>query len=415
MDTDIRAKNQMSTSKTTVLILGADSPIGLTIVRDLGRNGYTVVALGRNKRAIGLYSKYCHHGFIREKSDADLLTQMEALSRQYDASFLLTVSESDIQWCNNYRSKISDFITPLMPTEALLSLVINKEKTQEYAESVGIRVPKTLQLVDFSELASYQDKLQFPLVLKWSNPHQVIKQLNEQRIVLEKFEYANNWQELTKILEKYKVISHFPLIQEYCAGKGFGQFFLVNQGEIELVSQHQRVHEWPPEGGSSTLCQALPLDKHQACMERSKVLLQKLNWQGVAMVEYRYDELTDQYSFMEINGRFWGSLPLAYYSGVSFAAGLVRTLGEKKCLEATPYELKQCRYMIPEVHRLVRILFQPNKIVDPNFKVSKIKEIVRFFTLFFQPNCRYYLFSLSDPKPFIMDTYFAIKKLFGAS
>jgi predicted ATP-grasp superfamily ATP-dependent carboligase len=405
----------MSTIKTTVLILGADSPIGLTIVRDLGRNGYNVIALGRNKRAIGLYSKFCHHGFIREKSDDDLLAQMKTLSRKYDSSFLLTVSESDIQWCNKHHSTISEFIMPLIPTESLLSLVINKEKTQVYAESVGIRVPKTLQLQKMSELASHQGSLQFPLVLKWSNPHQVIQQLNEHSISLEKFEYANNWQELTKILDKYKKISHFPLIQEYCAGKGFGQFFLVNQGKIELVSQHQRVHEWPPEGGSSTLCQALPLDQHQACMERSKALLQKLNWQGVAMVEYRYDEFTNQYNFMEINGRFWGSLPLAYYSGVSFATGLVRTMGENKPYELQPYELKQCRYMIPEVHRLVRILFQSNKIVDPNFKVSKIKEVARFFTLFFQPNCRYYIFSFSDPKPFFMDTYFAIKKLFGAN
>jgi predicted ATP-grasp superfamily ATP-dependent carboligase len=403
----------MNTSKTTVLILGADSPIGLTIVRDLGLNGYTVVALGRNKRAIGLYSKYCHHGVIREKSDDDLLIQLENLSSQYQAKYLLTVSESDIQWCNNYREKISTFIKPLIPTEALLSLVINKEKTQEYAESVGIRVPKTIQLKNITELAPYRTSLQYPLVLKWSNPHKVIQQLNEHKIPLEKFEYATNWQELSKILEKYTKINHFPLIQEYCAGKGLGQFFLVNHGKIELVSQHQRLHEWPPEGGSSTLCKAVPLEQHQACLARSKALLKKLNWQGVAMVEYRYDELSDQYNFMEINGRFWGSLPLAYYSDVSFATGLVRTLGENKAPLNNPYKIRLCRYMIPEVHRLIRILFQANKIVDPNFKVSKFKEILRFFGLFFHPNCRYYIFSCSDPKPFLMDTYFAIRKLLG--
>ena len=41
------------------------------------------------------------------------------------------------------------------------------------------------------------------------------------------------------------------------------------------------------------------------------------------MVEYKYNERTDEYVLMEINGRFWGSLQLAIDAGVDFPRLLV--------------------------------------------------------------------------------------------
>lgn len=55
-----------------------------------------------------------------------------------------------------------------------------------------------------------------------------------------------------------------------------------------------------------------------ALVERSRRLLARLNWQGVAMVEYKIDASTGMPYLMEINGRFWGSLQLAIDAGVDF-------------------------------------------------------------------------------------------------
>jgi protein-tyrosine-phosphatase len=41
------------------------------------------------------------------------------------------------------------------------------------------------------------------------------------------------------------------------------------------------------------------------------------------MVEFRVDEATGRHWFLEINGRFWGSLPLALFAGADFPAALV--------------------------------------------------------------------------------------------
>ncbi len=36
------------------------------------------------------------------------------------------------------------------------------------------------------------------------------------------------------------------------------------------------------------------------------------------MVEFKFDETRKQYFIIEVNPRYWGSLPLAVYSGVNF-------------------------------------------------------------------------------------------------
>ena len=54
---------------------------------------------------------------------------------------------------------------------------------------------------------------------------------------------------------------------------GLGQFFLINNGLVIQRFQHLRVHEWPPEGGFSTLCRAVPLNEHAQLMNKSEQLL----------------------------------------------------------------------------------------------------------------------------------------------
>ena len=53
-------------------------------------------------------------------------------------------------------------------------------------------------------------------------------------------------------------------------------------------------------------------------MSDAEAKLAHLGWEGVAMVEYRWDQETDKFFLMEMNLRFWGSLHLALYAGVDF-------------------------------------------------------------------------------------------------
>ena len=84
--------------------------------------------------------------------------------------------------------------------------------------------------------------------------------------------------------------------------------------------QHRRLHEVPITGGASALRESVPVDP--TLLDYSVRLLRELAWTGLAMVEFRVGPAGPM--LMEINGRVWGSLPLAVKSGVDFPAKLVQ-------------------------------------------------------------------------------------------
>src|SRR3546814_15710213 len=130
------------------------------------------------------------------------------------------------------------------------------------------------------------------------------------------------------------------LSQEYCPGTGLGQMFLTLNGDVLVEFQHERSLEWPPEGGSSAICRSVPLERHAQLRARSRDLLRRLNRNGVATVEYRFDRATETYVYMEINGRFWGSLPRGIAAGVHSSPGRVATPGRG---ESTPQIVRDIR------------------------------------------------------------------------
>ena len=68
---------------------------------------------------------------------------------------------------------------------------------------------------------------------------------------------------------------------------GIGQFFFINDGKAVRHFQHMRIAEWPPEGGFSSVCDAVSETEHLELQSLSVQLLQVIGWSGVAMVEYR--------------------------------------------------------------------------------------------------------------------------------
>lgn len=47
-------------------------------------------------------------------------------------------------------------------------------------------------------------------------------------------------------------------------------------------------------------------------------LCKKLNYTGIGMFEFKFNETIQEWILIEVNARFWGSLPLAIYAGVDF-------------------------------------------------------------------------------------------------
>ena len=133
------------------------------------------------------------------------------------------------------------------------------------------------------------------------------------------------------------------------------------------------------------------------------------------MVEYRHDPASGESALMEVNGRFWGSLPLAYHAGAHFPTLSYQLLGLGEPLTVTPYRSgMRCRFMVPEIKRLLRVLFSQRHIADKTLVFRRLPTLAGFCIDFLRPSSRYYVFDMRDPKPFFTDIGHMLKKGLGA-
>lgn len=385
-------------------VLGIETQIGVGVIRELGRAGVRVIGLANRERSIGLASRYLERGVVVSPVRDDTLVQrIRDLADEYGGAILLGISETDLGWLIAHRDAFGS-AKVVAPDAHAFRRVLDKSETLRIARDIGIRVPVTRAPQTLEQWHAACGELRYPVVVKWPDPIKAMPQLHAHSLALQKLEYATDAANLRRIGDRFAPAGIWPLIQEYCPGRGLGQFFFMHDGEAIRRFQHRRIAEWPPEGGFSSVCDAVPLSQHQALQAQSIALLQAIGWEGCAMVEYRLDDASGEAVLMEINGRFWGSFPLAVHAGAGFAslAYHVQGLGRIPPLPDLRDGLR-CRMISTELKRLVRILFQPGRIRDPFFRVEPGKELVRFVGDYFRRGTCYYLWDRRDPGPLLAD------------
>lgn len=398
----------------SVILLGIDTPIGLALIRELGHAGLAVHGIARDRRALGLYSRWLTGGHLRPEDELGLLSLLRRIARRSGARFVMTVSMTDALFVRDAADAGRlPGLCPLLPSADKLRLVNDKAAICAIAERIGIDVPRIWQ-PDRAALSRELPSLSYPCILKWRDPEEALARLEPHRLPLLKSEYVHSPDELRGALDRYREAGILPMVQSYAPGTGLGQMFVMHRGRATLRFQHRRLHEWPPEGGVSTLCESLPPGAHPELMAKSEALLREIGWEGPAMVEYRYDERSGRAVLMEINGRFWGSLPLAAAAGAPFGLATLHALGLDQPMPAPPpYKAGvRCRFMVAETRRLLRILFARRRIPDRSLRFYKMRELAGYLRGFVDGS-RSYVFKASDPLPFLVDLTFIMRRAIG--
>ena len=391
------------------IVLGVDSPIGLTVMRELAGHGVPVHAIG-TAGSFGSASWACTRFHVRPTGA--LGDWLPALIASIGAAALFAVSEGDLVELAAMPA-IIDGCRILTPRSGPLGIVLDKRETMAHAARLGIDVPFSWQPRVGDDFAAHTAALAYPVVVKWADPGAVHLRLAAAGLEMMKAEYAIDQPALLALLARYAALGVWPLVQRYCPGHGLGQMLFMADGHATLAFQHRRLHEWPPEGGVSTACAVEPLARHADQRALSEALLAAIGWHGPAMVEYRHDPATGRYWLMEINGRFWGSLPLAWHAGAHFAwEGYRRAvLGQNGPAPRASDRGLRARFMIPETRRLARILFHRDRIADPFLAIRPLREIGEYLLGFVDPRTRYYVVTTSDLGPMIADTKTIFRKI----
>lgn len=374
------------------MLLGCDTPIGVAVLRELGRDGVPVHAVGRSPRSPGRASRHATGFTLRPAGP--LADWLPALVDRTGTAALFAIAEHDLIELAALKDALPGCHV-LTPDAGPLAKVLDKSATLAAAAAIGIDTPATLQ----PDASGARWAGRWPVVLKWADPAAAASA----GIDIVKTEFARDRAELDVALARYDANRQWPLVQEYAPGIGLAQMLFVADGRATLRFQHRRVHEMPPEGGVSTLCAAVPLTDHTAQLAKSEALLAAIGWEGPAMVEYRFDPVTGRYVLMEINGRFWGGQPLALASGARFALeGYRRAVLGQTGDAPPPRDGRSARFLVPDTRRLLRVL-AGKRSPDPFYRPTPLADLGRWLAAFIDPRTGGYLWDWRDPGPALAD------------
>ena len=298
-----------------VLVTDAARGAAITIIRSLGAAGLEVIAADSESRSPGFVSRYAFDRlrYPSPKTDPNGMVETflrTAAERRID--LIVPVGDEVTLLLSQERSRFERICTLALPDRDAYATTQDKLATLSLAREHDVPVPRTALVSTVAEALDAAGPLGWPLVVK---PRSSSARLNDRAIEHYEVSYAEDEASLTAEVGRLEGRSEV-LLQEYCRGEGQGVELLLHRGRPLAVFQHRRLHEVPITGGASSFREGVALDP--TLYDYSTRLLGALDWTGLAMVEFKLTD--DGPRLMEINGRVWGSLPLAVKSGVDFPA-----------------------------------------------------------------------------------------------
>lgn len=312
---------RISQAPHRVLVLDADMVPALTIARALQRYGLTVDVASATHRPIAAYSRAvdaCYRYPDPLTAEQDFIDWLAGRTTDTAYALVIPVTERTVVPLANHRARFT--ATQLaIASDTALAAALDKSRTLDLAQALQIPAPRTAAIKAIDQLELRAAAFEFPVVIK---PARSFGMHDQQRLQLS-VDYAFNASEL-RAKTTHALRYGSVLLQEYVGGQGVGIELIAEHGKIVFAFQHLRLHEVPLTGGGSSLRVSVGVEP--ALLDAAAKLMAALAWHGVAMVEFKQDAVSGKFSLMEINGRFWGSLPLASAAGADFPAMLYELL-----------------------------------------------------------------------------------------
>ncbi len=312
----------MSRVRRHVLVTDASRGSAVAFIRSLGRRGWRVTAADHDRASAGFRSRYVSDRLVYPRPSTHPEAAIESIRRVVVTSgvdLIIPITDEVGLPLAAGRDSFAGLATLALPDPVAMAATHDKATTLAIATRLGIPVPATRSVAAGEDVLAAARDLGYPVVVK---PGVSREFLDDGTIGSFAVTYAGDPAELARRVAD--IGSATPvLLQRWMPGEGLGVELLVDHGRPIAAFQHRRLREVPPTGGASALRESVPLDVD--LYEAAASLMGAIGWTGLAMVEYRRGPDGVGY-LMEINGRVWGSLPLAVRAGMDFPARLAELL-----------------------------------------------------------------------------------------
>ena len=303
----------------TVLVTDPEQRASLAAVRSLARRRWRVVTIGNGKGIAGFSRATAisvRTGAVQWGSPEGLFNAVRRAVVDHRVDVVLPVTDLASRTLLGRGNELGARVAG--PSADAYNRASDKPLLLQLATQCGIRIPAQQVLHSKGDASSVLAPLPDG---RWViKPARSVVEVNG-RVHSLRVQFVDRTRDLYQAVTTFPPAAYPLLIQQRITGDGIGVFLLRHDRTSVLKFGHRRLREKPPAGGVSTYREAVVPSPE--LVSKCEQMLDRLEFNGPAMVEFKEDNASGELVLMEVNARLWGSVQLAIDAGFDFPAALV--------------------------------------------------------------------------------------------
>ena len=385
-------------AEESVVIPAVEAPSSVWCLRSLNKRGIHTIAAGENASSPAFASRYCSESIQIPGPTTDLVAYKNALAtlaRRSDVRAIIPLREPDVYVLSKYSDEFQDQVVPLWPSFDSLECVHDRVKLVEAAKRAGVSVPETRLLDEVNQWdRNLIIKARYALVT-----NQYVSAADTDGIFdagPTRYLRPGSEPDTEHISTE---MGHVPIVQEYVPGTEYTFRGLWDHGKPIVTLGKRLVRGMKYPRGPSVSHEAVD---HPELEAAANAILEELDWHGLASVGFMKDAKTGEYKLLEVNPRFWASLPSDIHAGADQPYYYwLHAVGETDRIDPS-FEAgvmsHRLRGLASHLHSVAR---EEYPLVERPSLPGTVWEIAR--DIYRHPH--FDLLSVDDPGPFIQDVW----------
>ena len=288
--------------KNKAVILGANYYIGLSVIRGLGRNGVTTVAIEyQEKGTYGFKSKYLNEKHIAPHYKKDtkgfISYLIEYAKKQTEKPVLFPCADPYVEIVDQHLEELRKYYLINQTEQGLFTKLMDKNSLYDIAVEHGVKVPETIKTTD-SEFDHKIDQIKYPCIVKPSDSPAFVD------VFRKKMFKVNSKEELLEAVNQANEKNLEVFVQRIIPGFDDHMYtydcYLDQNSNVTHYTTCNKNRQYPINFGASVYTWQMHIP---GLHKIGKPFLEAVGFKGFAEIEFKKDEETGDFYLIEINVR----------------------------------------------------------------------------------------------------------------
>lgn len=310
---DGKLAGHFDTSVATLVLNFSEYPFhqsALGIVRSLGRVGIPVFTVQRTSFIPSGLSRYLAGKFVWQtdgRNSARFLEGMETIGKILDRPTILVPTDdiAALLIAENENELTTRFMFARPPANLPRTLA-NKRLLYEKCHHLGIACPHTVFPASREELRHLTAYLEFPVVVKATQPWLLQGSIKSTAIVWSRQELEDYYDNFTRQAPNTSLMIQ-KMIPASCSEDWFVHGYCDSQSEALAIFTGVKLRSYPIFAGPTTLGRSV---YNSALREQAGKLFSAIGYCGIMDLDYRLDKRDGSYNLLDFNPRIGAQFTL---------------------------------------------------------------------------------------------------------